>query len=44
MFIHFDWIIGLSFGIEYTRLDNIDYLVFDLGLFRIILEKDVEEV
>lgn len=39
MFIQFNWICGLSFGVEYTNLNDSDYLVLDLGVVRIVLEK-----
>lgn len=39
MFIQFNWICGLSFGIEYTNLNDSDYLVLDIGVFRIVFEK-----
>jgi hypothetical protein len=41
MLINFEWIFGLAFGVEYTTLDDFDYLVFDLGVFRIVLIKDM---
>lgn len=43
MYINFNWIVGLSLGVEYNRIDEVDYLVFDLFFIRIVLEKDVVE-
>lgn len=42
MFVDFQWIIGLSFGIEYVRIEDSDFLAIDLGVVRVVLEKPVE--
>lgn len=42
MFIQFDWIYGISVGVEYAKIDSSEYLVFDLGFIRVILERFTE--
>lgn len=43
MFIITSWIYGLSVGVEYNEIADSEYLVFDLGIFRIILERPLPD-
>jgi hypothetical protein len=40
MYISLSYIIGLSFGVEYTDDEYFDYLVFDLFILRVMFTKE----